>query len=238
MKLIRSITLAGIVMSLITGNLIQAMEPTPARPLPTPPIPGMTTPWEMKTFEEKKAFIPEALRKYGFEKWRDVLKNVDVTDSNGDTALLFVSKNLRAGYTERVIDVLLALGANINYTNPKTGLKPLTAALSSTGAVGFPDENLGDYRKAQSKKSADNIKAGLEKAKAVPSAPKTISAPIPVPQVRVREKSWDEKTLDEKKALLPEALRRARFKNGKKFSRMLMSLMQMAIQLFYFLQKT
>ena len=90
MKLIRSITLAGIVMSLITGNLIQAMEPTPARPLPTPPIPGMTTPWEMKTFEEK-AFIPEALRKYGFEKWR-CLKNVDVTDSNGDTALLFVSK--------------------------------------------------------------------------------------------------------------------------------------------------
>ena len=121
MKLIRSITLMGAVMSLIIGNLMQALEPMPARPIPTPP--GMEKPWELKTFDEKKALIPETLRKYGFEKRRDVLKNVDLADTNDDIALLSVAKNLgRNIYTERMAD------------NPKSIAVPLpgTSAITAT----------------------------------------------------------------------------------------------------------
>ena len=103
--------------------------------------------WDEKTLDEKKALLPEALRRARFEKWQEVLKNVDVTDANGDTALLFFAKNLgRSGYTERVIEVLLALGANINYSNPKTGLTPLKAAIAEKG------ENLADYLRTKGAK--------------------------------------------------------------------------------------
>lgn len=69
--------------------------------------------------------------------------NANEVDRNGDTPLLVVTKNTDSvsqdpkGLDLKAIILLLAMGADINYKNPKDGLSPLITAISAASPVGI-----------------------------------------------------------------------------------------------------
>ncbi len=69
--------------------------------------------------------------------------NANEVDRNGDTPLLVVTKNIDSvshdpkGLDLKAIILLLAMGADINYKNPKDGLSPLIAAIVTASPAGI-----------------------------------------------------------------------------------------------------
>ncbi len=93
--------------------------------------------------DRSESHLSAALKEFGYEKWAEIHDNVDITDSNGDTPLLFIARNFMATrYLAESLTMLNAQGANLNFVNKKNGLTPLLAALSSSGKRGVPDQTL------------------------------------------------------------------------------------------------
>ncbi len=93
--------------------------------------------------DRSQSHLSAALKKLGYEKWQEISNNIDITDSNGDSPLLFITRNFPASiYIAESLTMLNAQGANLNFVNKKDGMTPLLAAFYATGRRKAPDQTL------------------------------------------------------------------------------------------------
>ncbi len=105
---------------------------------------GSAPSWEEMSIRDKLGLLSKGLKTFGFEKWSEIVDNPNVVDSEGDTALLFMARNLGSGRTERFLELLKQAGANMRYINPKDGKNAVSLALSKETKRGGADENLAE----------------------------------------------------------------------------------------------
>ncbi len=105
---------------------------------------GSAPSWEEMSIKDKLGLLSEGLKNFGFEKWSEVVDNPNTVDSKGDTALLFMARNLRSGRTERFLELLKQAGANMRYVNPKDGKNAVALALSKETKRAEADESMAE----------------------------------------------------------------------------------------------
>lgn len=196
------------VLPFLSNTLLEAMKPQETA----------QKSWDQQTLAEKKAWVSNILKQYGFQKWKELLSDANVTDNQGDTPLLYTVKNKTDSVeTDRVITTLLDSGANINFVNAKDGLTPLGAAIDEGVA-----QSLTDYAKAH------NMRLVKGTPKAVRPLPKVPTVVVPEPQGKATaliaapkpsaaEKSWSDKTIAEKKDTVADDLKSNGYEKWKEF---------------------
>ncbi len=92
-----------------------------------------------------------SLKKLAFEKAEAVVASPDITDRNGNSALIYIAENAPFNRdTTAAIEALLALGADINFRNQITRTTPLLAALTPISSRNFrADPGLAEWLIAQ-----------------------------------------------------------------------------------------
>lgn len=104
---------------------------------------GMDLPVEQTRLMAMNNLIRSSLHAVGFEKADEVPADVDVRDSLGNTALLFIARHLTFNqFTASLTKQLDELGANINFVHKKDRLTPLLAALTAGPRRKKPDKDL------------------------------------------------------------------------------------------------